>query len=468
MIDLVPNLDGTLDKPLYVQLYEYIRNEIIGESIIQNEKLPSIRQLSGSLDISKTTIENAYQQLLVEGYLYSLPQKGYYASAFDKTYVNSKKNETEYVAEQKIKKLIKYDFKNEYVEEMNFDFNLWRRYMNRILNYDYQKLYKSTDVQGEMELRKEIVRYVRRSRGVTADASRVIIGGGVQYLLNILSTLMKKIHIDECAFEDPGFNRAKNIFMHNSFDIIPIPIKEDGIDLKVLKNSNSKLCYVSPSHQFPTGTVMSVDQRIKLLKWASENNGYIIEDDYNSELRYYGKPIPSMQSFDKDGNVIYLGSFSTVLVPSIRISYMILPSKLINLYNESKNRYTQTTSKTEQLALALFMKEGMFEKHIRRLKKNYTKKNQILIQAIKNYMGDKVQIGGMDSGLHMLINVDSKLSEQQIIEMALDNEILISGISEYTIVKKFQKNPILILSYKGIDINDIEKAIRSLSKICFN
>ncbi|GMQ58904.1 PLP-dependent aminotransferase family protein [Vallitalea sediminicola] len=467
MIDLVPNLDMTLDRPLYVQLYEYIRDEILGESIAQNEKLPSIRQLSKSLDISKTTIENAYQQLLVEGYLYSLPQKGYYASSFDKTFVTSKKNESEYVAEQKIKKLVKYDFKNEYVEEMNFDFNLWRRYMNRVLGYDYQKLYKATDVQGEMELRQEIVRYVRRSRGVTADASRVIIGGGVQYLLNILSTLMKKISIYKCAFEDPGFNRAKNIFMHNSFNIIPIPINEDGIDLKVLRKSNSKLCYVSPSHQFPTGSVMSVDQRIKLLKWASENNGYIIEDDYNSELRYYGKPIPSMQSFDKDGNVIYLGSFSTVLVPSIRISYMILPGKLLNLYDESKNRYTQTTSKTEQLALALFMKEGMFEKHIRRLKKNYTKKNQILIQAIKKYMGNKVEIGGMDSGLHMLINVTTDLEEKDIIEKALDNEILISCISEYTIVKKIQKNPIIILSYKGIDVNNIEKAISSLSKNLF-
>lgn len=465
MLDLVPNLDADSNRPLYVQLYEYIRDEILNERISKNEKLPSIRQLADSLDISKTTIENAYQQLLVEGYLYSLPQKGYYASAFDKTFVTSKKDKYESVKEQKVKKIIKYDFKNEYVEENNFDFNLWRKYMNRVLSYDYKKLYTVTDVQGELELRNEIVKYVRRSRGVSANTNRVIIGGGVQYLLNILSTLMKKINIDECAFEDPGFNRAKNIFMHNSFNIIPIPVREDGIDLDVLKKSNTKLCYVSPSHQFPTGTVMSVDQRIKLLKWASENNGYIIEDDYNSELRYSGKPIPSMQSFDKTENVIYLGSFSTVLVPSIRISYMILPDRLINLYNESKNRYIQTTSKTEQLALALFMKEGMFEKHIRRLKKNYAKKNQILIQAIKNYMGDKVEIGGIDSGLHMVLNINTDLSEEQITERALKKEVLVAGISEYSIVKKCKNKPIIILSYRGIDYNNIEKAINILSGI---
>ncbi|GKX31984.1 putative HTH-type transcriptional regulator YdeL [Vallitalea longa] len=465
MIDLVPNLDIDSNRPLYVQLYEYIRDEILNERIAKNEKLPSIRQLANSLDISKTTIENAYQQLSVEGYLYSLPQKGYYASSFDKTFVTSKKDTYESVREQRVKKMIKYDFKNEYVEENNFDFNLWRKYMNRVLSYDYKKLYTVTDVQGELELRDEIVKYVRRSRGVSANTNRVIIGGGVQYLLNILSTLMKKININECAFEDPGFNRAKNIFMHNSFNIIPIPVREDGIDLNVLKKSNTKLCYVSPSHQFPTGTVMSVDQRIKLLKWASENKGYIIEDDYNSELRYSGKPIPSMQSFDKNENVIYLGSFSTILVPSIRISYMILPDKLINLYNESKNRYIQTTSKTEQLALASFMKEGMFEKHIRKLKKNYAKKNQLLIQAIKNYMGDKVDIGGIDSGLHMVLNINTDLSEKQIIEKALHNEILLSGIAEYTIVKRCKDKPIIILSYRGIDYDNIEKAVNLLSKI---
>lgn len=465
MIDLVPNLDTDVNTPLYVQLYKYIRNEILNERISKNEKLPSIRQLATSLDISKTTIENAYQQLLVEGYLYSLPQKGYYASSFDKNFVTSKKDKSSLVIEKKVVKSYKYDFKNEYVEENNFDFNLWRKYINRVLSYDYKKLYTVTDVQGELELRDEIVKYVRRSRGVWADTDRVIIGGGVQYLLNILSTLMKKIDINECAFEDPGFNRAKNIFMHNSFNIIPIPVTENGIDLDVLKKSNCKLCYVSPSHQFPTGTVMSVNQRIKLLKWATENNGYIIEDDYNSELRYSGKPIPSMQSFDKNENVIYLGSFSTILVPSIRISYMILPEKISKLYNESKNRYIQTTSKTEQLALALFMKEGLFEKHIRRLKKNYAKKNQVLIQAIKKYMGDKVEIGGIDSGLHMVLNINTNLTEEEIIKKAMENQVLLAGISEYTIAKRLNDNPIIILSYRGIDNDNIEKATQLLSNI---
>lgn len=465
MMDIMPRLEVDSGQPLYVQLYAYIRDEIIHERLERNERLPSIRQLSKSLDISRTTIENAYQQLLVEGYVYSLPQKGYYVSTFDKTYAMKNqeqviKNRYTVPADQ-----IKYDLKNEYVEEHNFDFNQWRKYMNRVLNYDAHKLYTANHIQGEEELRQEIVRYVRRSRGVTAEPHQIIIGSGVQYLLNILSTLLKQIGIKQCAFEDPGFNRAKNIFLHNDFDIVPIPVEEQGLNMDRLRGSKAKLCYVSPSHQFPTGMIMPIDSRIRLLKWATENEGYIIEDDYNSELRYYGKPIPSMQSFDKDNRVIYLGSFSTLLVPSIRISYMILPTGLFDLYHDSKNRYTQTTSKTEQLALATFMKEGMFEKHIRRLKKNYARKNQTIIQAVKKYMGDRVMIGGSDSGLHLLLTIKTNLDERTIVQEAKKQHMAIAGISEYCIAKQKRHYPIIILSYRGMDSEKIEDAIKLLSHI---
>lgn len=465
MIDLVPSLDNNNSQPLYVQLYKYIKDEIMNDRIDENEKLPSIRQLSKNLHISRTTIENAYQQLLVEGYVYSIPKSGYFASSFDKKFVNDIEEQTQSIMIEQPCDAILYDFKNEYVEEDNFDFNLWKKYINQIFNYETQKLYTVTHAQGELELRKEIIKYVRRSRGVSGSIDRIIIGGGVQYLLNILSTILKKNNIIKCAFEDPGFNRAKNIFSHNDFDILPIPVNDKGIDLDILSQSDAKLCYVSPSHQFPTGSVMSINQRIKLLKWAKENNGYIIEDDYNSELRYYGKPIPSMQSFDKDGKVIYLGSFSTVLVPSIRISYMILPMNLYKLYNESKYRYTQTASKTEQLALAKFMNDGMFEKHIRKLKKNYAKKNQLIIGAVKKYMGNNVKIGGVDSGLHLLLQLQTDLIESEVINKALENKIRISGISEYRIINKDYKNPIILLSYRGISIHKIDEAINLLSKI---
>lgn len=465
MMDLMPNLGMENGQPLYVQLYRYIREEIIQGRLEQDEKLPSIRRLSKSLAISRTTIENAYQQLLVEGYLYSLPQKGYYVSAFDKTYVNHQETQVVGHPQARIEDSIQYDFKNEYVEVHNFDFNLWRKYMNRVLNYDSHKLYKANHIQGEEELRQEIVRYLRRSRGVTAEPHQIIVGSGGQYLLNILSTLLKQMHIRECAFEDPGFNRAKNIFIHNDFNIVPIPVEAQGLNLEVLRQSQAKLCYVSPSHQFPTGMVMSIDQRIQLLKWASDNKGYIIEDDYNSELRYSGKPIPSMQSFDKDNRVIYLGSFSTVLVPAIRISYMILPNGLFDLYHQNKYRYTQTTSKTEQLALATFMGEGMFEKHIRRLKKNYAKKNTAIIQAVRTYMDEHVTIGGMDSGLHLLLTIKTSLTEQEIVKMAYHKAMLLFGMSEYRIAPREDPNPIMILSYRGIPSEKIDEAIKLLKEI---
>lgn len=467
MFDLVPNFAFDSKKPLYVQLYDYIRDEITNERIEAHEKLPSIRSLSKSLEMSRTTIENTYHQLLVEGYIYSIPQKGYYVSAFDKAFLNKKTDSIDIKSEIDKKEYIKYDYKSEYVEDNNFDFNVWRKYMNRILVNDQDKLLTYGDLQGEIELRQEIIKYIYQSRGVKAKVDHIIIGAGVQPLLNILSILMKKVNITSCAIEDPGFNRAKDIFEHNNFKVLPIPVKNKGIDLKVLNNSSAQLCYVSPSHQFPTGSIMTVEQRIKLIKWAKEKNGYIIEDDYNSELRYSGKPIPAMHSFDNNEKIIYLGSFSTVLVPSIRISYIILPTELMEVYLKNKEKYTQTTSKVEQLTLAKFMKEGLFEKHIKRLKKNYSKKNQLLIKTVKKHMKDRVVIGGQKSGFNLLLKLGTTKEESQIVQEAKEKGLIVSGISEYMIVQKKKKKPIIILSYRGIDAKDIDKSISILSEICF-
>ncbi len=463
MIDLIPNLK-TDDGPLYIQLYNYIKKEIINGRIHENEKLPSIRQLSKGLEISRTTVENTFNQLLVEGYIFSLPKKGYYVSNIDTEYVHFNSDTLKINNPLPKEQQFLYDLRNDYVQEDLFDFNSWRKVLNHILNYNYKTLLKSGDLQGEYVLRKEIVKYVYQARGVVADVDQVIVGAGVQPLLNVLVYLLKSLGVNSCAIEDPGFNRAKNIFLHNEMMIIPIPVTHQGLDIDCLNETSADLCYVSPSHQFPMGTVMPVSHRIKLLKWARDNLCYIIEDDYNSELRYIGKPIPSMQSFDKKGRVIYFGSFSTLLLPSIRISYMILPHSLIHVYQKNKQKYPQSASKIEQLALSRFMEEGMFEKHIRKLKKNYAKKNGILIKQLKKVMGDKIKIGGRESGLKIVMHIDTTLTEEEIVKRCKKNGILLASLSEYKIVKRSHNKPVVILSYRGLPINKIEKAVDLLYK----
>lgn len=461
-MELTPIINEEVGKPLYIQLYDYIKQEILNGIILKNEKLPSVRYLSKHMAVSRTTVENAYQQLLAEGYIYSRPQKGYYASGLDNIHlkqtvpINSNQKDLS-------EPLYLYDFKSEYVEENNFDFNQWKRHVNYVINYEQNDLYTFGHVQGEEVLRYEIAKYVHRTRGVSTNYSHIVIGAGVQSLLNILASIVKEKNINSLAMEDPGFNKAKNIFEHNNFNVIPIHVTSKGIKLKALKESQARLCYVSPSHQFPTGTVMLIDVRSKLIRWADENDGYIIEDDYNSELRYEGMPIPAMKGLDKHDRVIYLGSFSTVLVPSIRISFMILPDELLKHYHRNKHKYAQTASKIEQLSLARMMAEGDFEKHIRKIRKNYSKKNDYTLKLIKKYLKDTVIILGSNSGLNVLLKLKFNRPEERLVNAIRKEGINIAGINEYAIQKI--DDLILIVSYRGIATDRLEEGIKKLSEI---
>ncbi|PKM95483.1 MAG: hypothetical protein CVU84_05295 [Firmicutes bacterium HGW-Firmicutes-1] len=464
-MELTPLINYQDKVPMFMQLYQYMKNEIISNRLTVNDQLPSVRKLSSHLGISRTTVENAYQQLLAEGYIYSMPQRGYYVNQLEGIFTQTTKKNVNFLQNQEEMHSYVYDFKSEYVEEKNFDFNNWKKHLNFIINYQQEKLYTFGSVQGEEALIQAIVKYVHRTRGVNASESNIIIGAGVQPLLNILSLILKKDNIHEIAMEDPGFSRAKDVFLDNNIKILPLEVNEKGIHIKQLENMNTRLCYVSPSHQFPTGTVMLIDTRSKLLKWANENKGYIIEDDYNSELRYEGKPIPAMQGLDQHDRVIYLGSFSTVLVPAIRISFMILPDELMNCYHKDKNKYAQTASKLEQLALANMMDTGDFEKHIRKIRINYSKKNEYTIKCIESTLQGKVEIVGMNSGLNILLKLKSNKDERLIIEKLKKEGVHIAGISEYRMQLAKNDNPILILSFRGIDQDKIKEGIIKISNI---
>lgn len=468
MLQLSVKIDNSSKTPYYIQLYEYIKREISCGAIEKNTKLPSIRQLANYLNMSRTTIETTYHQLCMEGYIVSAPKVGYYVSPIESnSFQYNKKTLGHPLPSEKDTetKAVEYDFMTEDIDRDAFSFLVWKKYINKALR-ESTRFLSYGSFQGEPELRKEIAKYLHQSRGVVCAPDQIIVGAGVQSLLNILAAILKPSY-PTIAFEDPGFKKAHVIFKDHDYKVTPIQLGEDGINIKQLSESQAKIVYVSPSHQFPMGTTMPINSRIQLLNWAHLNESLIIEDDYDSELRYFGRPIPSLQGLNNGERVIYMGSFSKILLPSLRISYMILPENLFAKYLFQLGGYSQTSSKIEQIALSLFMKEGLFEKHIRKLRKIYAKKNQILTEAIDRIMGDRVEIAGRETGLHVLLKIKSAYDSDEIAKLAEKVGVKVIPLSHYSMKTTPTQYPLVLLSYGGIPREHIEPAIRLLQEVWF-
>lgn len=451
-----PIIDKKSNTAVYIQLYEYIKSEITTGLLKPNSKLPSIREASSSLRLSKTTIENAYSQLVAEGYIDNLPKKGYFVC-----------NLSDYSFEKKtdhnsgsIIQAPESHYINDGVDNDSFDITNWKRIYNKVIS-DYDTgIYNNGSIQGERILREEIANFVNTMRGGNASPEQVIVGAGVQYLLGILIGIIKG-NYDTVAVETPGYKKAEFIFEDYRFDIKHIAVSDNGFPVASLKESDAKLLYISPSHQYPLGTIMPVNKRMELLDWAYRNKGLIIEDDYDAIIRYGGMPIPCLQGLDKNGCVIYLGSFSKMLLPSLRISYMVIPKKLLGEYYDIKTRYTQSTSKIDQLVLASFMKEGYMAKHIRKIKRIYRRKNLLLTNSILNSFKDKIEIITSDSGLHIVCEVDTIKTKEQIEADSVKNNLLLN------IVSSSRNKIIFSLNYSGIDIDRVSEFTDVLGKVLF-
>jgi GntR family transcriptional regulator/MocR family aminotransferase len=449
-----PVFDKESSKPLYIQLYEYIKAEITSGLLKPDAKLPSIREASSTLKLSKTTVENAYSQLVAEGYIDNYPKKGYFVCDlseynFD---IEATKNTVEYHDE--------IIYLNDGVDKESFDISTWRRLYNKVISDNKTNIYNSCSTQGEEFLREEIANFVNTMRGGHTDSRQVIVGAGVQYLLGMLIGIIKDDY-NTVAIEKPGFKKAEFVFEDYMFNIRHIEITDDGFPINELRKSDAEVIYISPSHQYPLGTIMPVNKRMELLDWAYKKNALIIEDDYDSLIRYGGMPIPSLQGLDKNDCVVYLGSFSKMLLPSLRISFMVIPKKLLPKYNEIKDRYTQSTSKIDQLVLANFMKDGYMVKHLRKIKRIYKKKNSYLTSNFRNLFGDRAEVISSDSGLHIVCEANTKKDAQQIIKDAQNSRILINII-------RIKKNKVMFsLNYSGVDLNKIHEFTILLGKVLF-
>lgn len=458
---LMPKLDSESKVPMYMQLYEYIRQQILDGGLGPDEKLPSLRNLSEFLKVSITTVEQAYAQLLVEGYIYSSPHRGYFVRNISPLPQDSGQASVsigDFDDSQLMENKIEYDVNC-------FDFTKWKKYTNKVFNLYPHLLMTPSDPQGEEFLRYEISKYIFTARGVKCTPDQVVIAAGTQQITGHIARILHILGIRNISLEEPCYLPVNNIFRDRGFTISRIPVRDDGICIDRLPSNIQSAVYVNPSNQFPTGAVMPVGKRYKLLEWAMENDSYIIEDDYNSELRYFGKPVVSLRGMDNMERVIYLGSFSATLFPSVKISYMVLPNEMAKVFRKIRNDYSQTCSKTEQLALAFYMADGKFQTGIKKIRKLYSQKLSVAINAFTRYGEGMVQPVNLVSGINMIIKVRSDKSEEILSKEAESVGLLVTTTEEYSkpvgvSIESLEK--MMIFYYNRVPIEKMDMLVKKL------
>lgn len=395
------NLDLESPKTTrYLQVYNYYRDLIQNGKLQEGTKMPSIRRCCEQLGLSKTTIETAYLCLAADGYIISKPQSGYFVTSRGTQDLKRKTQTTTSIK----KNTILYDFTSNNADEDSFDFNLWKRYIKSALRQD-KRMLSYGEAQGEFELRDTICDYVIKKRNAVCTPDQIIIGAGSQSLLNVLCPIIKDRK--NICFHDNQFGQGMVIFHDYDFQITSDYNKADVL-------------YTTPSNMNSLGDVMPVDKRLSLLQECITNHKLIIEDDYNNEFRYFSKPRPCLQGLAGGENVVYLSTFSKLLLPSIRLSFMILPEDLLAIYQEKKHLYNQTASKVEQLALCQFLRDGHLDSQIRKLKRLYANKTKLLCSEIEQIFGDDAIITTGESVSMTYLRIKSSYTNKQFYNLALE------------------------------------------------
>ncbi len=463
MNELTLVLDNAGSTPLYEQIYQYIKNEIKSGKIECKTKLPSARSLARHLQVSRSTVDMAYTQLISEGYIESVPCKGYYVCEISLLYdINMPKKSTKVHRTKPVEeKLI--DFTPNGIDLEYFPFGMWRKISRSILNEERKELFDSGDSKGDINLRRNICNYLFEARNVHCTPDNIIIGAGNDYLMTLLCRLMNRTRV--IAMESPTYQRAYQVFRANDKSIVTVNVEKDGIDVESIRMTDADMVYVMPSHQYPLGTVMSIRKRNQLLKWANEKDfRYIIEDDYDSEFRYHGKPIPALMGIDNTDKVIYIGTFSKSIAPAIRMSYMVLPEQLMNLYEEKISFYSQTVSRIDQAVVSEFIENGSFERHLNKMRSIYREKHDLVISNLKE-MGDLISIYGANAGLHIVIKVNNGMTEKELIDRARAAGIKVYPLSEYYIDGMEKEKNAVIMGFAKLNHSEIQKGISILKEI---
>ena len=459
------------DIGLCEQLYRTIKSQITTATLKADSKLPSKRALASHLGVSIITVQNAYARLISEGYIYSIEKKGFFVTDFsDFSFKRQNTSSsplplTQFPEQQDDRHTPSWftDFTSNSTNAQKFPFTLWSHTLRQVLNSEDEKLLQRGDIKGAFELRAAISKYLFAFRNMQVLPEQIIIGAGTEAVYSMLVQYFGRTAV--YGVENPGYKKAKAIFDLNGAECIPIEIDSQGINPESLRNKKVQIIHLSPNHHFPTGTVVPIRRRMELLAWANEKKErYIIEDDYDSEFRFNGKPLPTLQSADSQSKVFYVNTFTKTLAPSFRISYLVLPPELVNDFEKKLGAYSCQVSVFEQLTLARFISEGLYEKHINKMKNYYrTLRNNFINEFQKSPAMPFCKITEQESGLHFLLTIKTEKSPQEIKEAMQRNGIKVSLLSDYYYEKYSSRECILVINYSALKKERISETVERMT-----
>ena len=455
-------LTYTLDKDkghLSRELYKALKNDIEEGKLKRGEKLPSKRTFARNCSVSTITVQNAYDQLVSEGYITAIEKKGYYVS--DSV---AKKSKVSYLVDEdeETSTVELPDLSNNRVNVDNFPFSIWSRIMRKTMGEKQNLLLSPMKTEGVYELRRAISHHLSSFRGMAVSPSQIIVGAGTEYLYSLIIQLLGRDKL--YALEDPGYMKLERIYNANGVGSIKVELDDKGLSLLSLEKSSADIAHISPNHHYPTGITMPLDRRYEILSWAAKKDErYIIEDDYDSEFRVSRNPVPTFYTLDTSGSVIYMNTFSKSLASTVRISYMVLPDSLAERFKENFSFYSSTVSSFEQYTLASFIEEGFFEKHINRMRLYYIRQRQAVLSLLSSsLMKDKCSVIENDSGLHFILRLNTFLSDKEVKDILYREGIKISALSDYSRSSSISHD--FIISYSNLDMDAFKRALGILSE----
>lgn len=461
MLELNLHLHGS--QPLYLQIYTNLSDQIRIGQLAPGSRLPGKRSLAAQLAVSVNTVDTAYQMLLAEGYLESRPRSGFFVLPYTDTLQAAPPPPPQRTA-QHSGTAYRFDLSPGSVDTALFPLRTWGRIQKELL-YGGDEMLLHGHRRGDEALRDVIAEYLRAYRGVECDPEQIVVGAGVEYLLGLVAQLLRD---SIAAIENPGYTRSRTILENCGLTCKCVGIDESGLSVGELEKSGADLCYVTPSHHFPTGVTMPVGRRAQLLRWANSRPGrYILEDDYDAEFRFDMRPLPSLQGMaGPNGPVIYLCTFSKSLAPGIRIACMVLPSNLLPRWQAMFGTYANTVSRIEQKTLHRFISDGYFTRHIARVRKAYKARMELLCASLEAVFGkERITLQGRHTGLHLLLTLQNAPGEEAMVRAAAEEGIKLRGLSEYY-MEQSETCPqnTVVLGYSAVSDRQIPQLVAALAR----
>jgi GntR family transcriptional regulator/MocR family aminotransferase len=500
-MNLLINLDPASSAPLQQQLYDEFRRLILTGGLTPGQRVPSTRELSKSLGVSRTTVTASYDYLLSEGYLESATGSGTYvsrklpdellrASMAEAAVLESQPEiPVDKIGNRKILERLSWygssletrgwmvfsGQESEYEFSFgrpDFDHFPMREWLQLISQHARKKRLSVLDYpgrsQGYLPLREALSEYLGRSRALQASADQIIVVNGSQQAIDLVTRVLID-RGDAAAIEEPGYLGAQRALIAQGAGIVPVPVDHHGLRVEELKRKAAeserpvKLVYVTPSHQFPTGVVLSLPRRLELLSWAARTKTFIVEDDYDSEFRYKGRPIPALAGLDQNGSVIYIGTFSKVLMPSLRLGYLVVPPDMVRVFARAKWVADRHSPLLEQQALTDFIRQGHLERHIRKMRSLYEKKRQLVLETIGELFGSNAQVLGDNAGINVLVRFNTALEDPEIEKRARQRGIGVTSTRHEYLTTARQGE--FLLNYGGMTESQLRYALGVLAEI---